>query len=452
MADLADILRGIFLLAGLTLATVSTAAEQAAFPLRISADGRHFVDASGEPFLMTGDTAWSLIGDLSREEAELYMTSRERLGFNTLLVSLIEHHFSRDPPRNFYGDEPFGAGRPFSQPNEAYFDHAEWFLTKAQEHGFLVLLTPAYIGVNCGEQGWCGEMKAAGPAVLKNYGAYLAKRFAGFPNVVWIHGGDFDPVEKPLIEAVVEGMKSAGSTALHGYHASRDTAVRTVWDDAAWLDFDTLYTYGDIKPPALERYRTAPPKPYILLEALYEGVTGANELQVRKAAYQALLAGAAGQVFGNDPMWRFSGPGLDGGQIRWQDVLDSRGALSMMHLSALFRTLEWWKLEPVGADLPASPVASAEADLSVAAARDGSLVLAYASGPKAVYLKSSPMPATARWFDPSSGAITTAHGKPDGAGFVEFPVPAGTNASGQGDWLLILSRDDPARADLPRPD
>src|SRR3954464_7617352 len=39
---------------------------ESAFPLAISADGRYLVDQNNQPFLITGDSAWSLIAQLSQ--------------------------------------------------------------------------------------------------------------------------------------------------------------------------------------------------------------------------------------------------------------------------------------------------------------------------------------------------------------------------------------------------
>ena len=157
--------RWLFLTSAM-LCSFAANAQQTVFPLRISENHRYLEDASGRPFLLTGDTAWSLIGDLSREDADKYLADRQSRGFNTILVSLIEHRFSRNAPRNFYEHAPFSVGGNFTKPDEAYFGDADWILERARERGFLVLLTPAYLGTNGGDEGWYQEMQAAGPEAL----------------------------------------------------------------------------------------------------------------------------------------------------------------------------------------------------------------------------------------------------------------------------------------------
>ncbi len=60
-----------------TVAPPSSAAwPKAAFPLGIPAGKRYLEDAAGQPFLIHGDTAWSLIAQLAREDAEAYLQDR----------------------------------------------------------------------------------------------------------------------------------------------------------------------------------------------------------------------------------------------------------------------------------------------------------------------------------------------------------------------------------------
>ncbi|MBV8361780.1 MAG: DUF4038 domain-containing protein [Deltaproteobacteria bacterium] len=53
-----------------------------------------------------------------------------------------------------------------------------------------------------------------------------------------------------------------------------------------------------------------PSRPFFLIESVYENDHNATDRRLRSGAYHAVLSGAAGQVFGNNPMWHFDGPGL----------------------------------------------------------------------------------------------------------------------------------------------
>src|SRR5690606_7623599 len=121
--------------------------------------------------------------DLTEDEAFLYLQDRKARGFNTILVSLIEHRFSRNAPANAYGERPFAAGADFVRPNEAYFAHADRVLGKACDLGFLVLLTPSYLGFDGGDEGWYAEMAAAGSRDLEAYGRFIGERYRQFDNI-----------------------------------------------------------------------------------------------------------------------------------------------------------------------------------------------------------------------------------------------------------------------------
>src|SRR5215813_4109176 len=68
----------------------------ARYPLKISPDRRRLLDADNRPFLVQGDTAWSLIANVNFDDTIRYLDDRRAKGFNTILVNLIEHLFSRN--------------------------------------------------------------------------------------------------------------------------------------------------------------------------------------------------------------------------------------------------------------------------------------------------------------------------------------------------------------------
>lgn len=72
----------------------SVVAADPLFPVRVSANGRYLEDARGKPFLLRGDTAWSIIAQLTKEETEEYLENRRQKGFNAILVNLIEKYYA----------------------------------------------------------------------------------------------------------------------------------------------------------------------------------------------------------------------------------------------------------------------------------------------------------------------------------------------------------------------
>lgn len=412
---------------------VAHAFQAATYPLHVSDDRTHLIDAEGRPFLIHGDTAWALIAELTREEVDHYLADRRERGFNTLVASLIEYKFATNAPANAYGERPF-LGAAFIEPNDRYFDHAEWVLARAQEEGFTVMLTPAYMGFGGGGEGWYADMQAAGPDALREYGRYLARRFNRLDNIVWLHGGDYTPADRALLEAVRHGLADGGDTHLATVHGGPDDMPAVLWQGADWLDLETVYTYGNVHGLVLERWNMDVGRPIVMLETAYEGEHGSTEQSLRQAAYGALLAGAAGQIYGNNPIWHFSGPGIYQVDATWMEELSSRGAVSMTHLKRLFDGVEWWALKPVDGD---GPLRGDTERAFTAIARDGSWALSYVVNAGELTFDTNALAKAsflARWYDPSSGRFHDA--VPVAASLMP---PSTLNEAGYSDWVLLVT-------------
>ena len=438
-----------------------------AFPLAVRPGNRYLEDAGSRPFLIHGDAAWSLIADLTREDVDLYLNDRRARGFNTLLVNLIESRFATNAPANAYGQLPF-RGQPFeavvalvdflslahygtnaanlvvdyTMPNDAYFAHADWVLRRAAEEGFLVLLTPSYVGWEGGSQGWYAAMVANGPERLRQYGEYLGRRYRDFSNILWAHAGDYDPPRKDLVRAIAEGIATFDPRALHTAHCAPETAAIEYWQGERWLDVNNVYTYGPVCVAASEQYARPERMPFFLIESAYENEHEATEQRLRAQAYQAVLSGAAGQVFGNNPIWHFDGPGLYPAPVTWQQALGSRGAQSMTHLRALLTSLPWWLLQP---DLDHTLLTDGPGpeDQRAVAARtaDRSLAIAYLPDSREITVDLAQFAGpdvAARWYDPAEGRFFTVAGAPFPATGRRGFSPETNNSSGFYDWALVL--------------
>lgn len=419
----------------------------ARFPIQVAKSGRFLEDADGRPFLLQGDSAWSLIADLGPDDAQTYLADRRTRGFNAILASLLEHRFSRDPPRNASGDEPFLTTDDYRTPNPAYFGHAEQVLRMARDKGLLVLLTPSYLGAGGGPEGWWQAMVANGPSRLHAYGRFLGQRFREFDNVIWVNGGDFDPPDKAPVRAIAEGLRETMPNALQTAHAGAEQSGLDVWAGEHWLGIDTVYSYDSVGARARQAFERPEKLPFILIESAYENEHGASEERLRSQAWRAILGGAAGQIFGNNPIWHFDGPGIYRSPTGWREALDSRGARSMTHLRALMEDVPWSTLTPDTDGRVLKGFSGPEAKGVAAAAGDGSLVMTYTTSSDPLTLDVRGMESVGmreRWFDPSSGRF----GRAIGAGppsSREYAIP-GRNAAGFGDWVLVIQRDDEARA------
>ena len=156
---------------GLSAALAIAASETPAsnLRLRVSPNHRYLVDQSGTPFLVVGDSPWSLIAQLDERDIEFYLKDRQSKGFNSIIVNLIEHKFSTSAPRTRAGLAPFVKPGDLSTPNEAYFDYAHEVIQKAGRFGIVVWLAPAYLGYGGGDEGFFREIRAGGREKLRAY-------------------------------------------------------------------------------------------------------------------------------------------------------------------------------------------------------------------------------------------------------------------------------------------
>jgi hypothetical protein len=406
------------------------------FPLRLSDDRRYVVDQTGRPFLIQGDSAWSIIAQLKNDEVETYLEDRRRRGFNTLIVNLLEHKFADHAPANAYGEPPFTKAGDFSTPNEAYFAHADTVLRRAQQKGLAVLLVPAYLGQNGGDEGWYQEIVANGADVLRRYGAYVGRRYAGFDNILWVLGGDYTPPAPAMamVQALGQGLRANdGGAHLFTAHWSAETSAQD--PGTAGLDLNATYTYAPVYEKSLADHLRPGALPHFLIETAYELEHDSTPRSLRAQAYYALLTGAVGQMFGNGASWGFFRP--------WPGMLGTDGCLSMMNVRALFEPRAWTELVPddrneVLTDGIGSKGANDYALLS--RTRDGALAIAYVPSLRAVTVDLGRLkrPVRGRWYDPTAGTFADAVGSPFVATAPTSFRPPGSNHAGDPDWILLL--------------
>lgn len=410
------------------------------FPLGVSSDGRYLVDHSGAPFLLHGEAAWSLIAQLNDSDTMQYLVDRRTRGVDAVLVNLIEHKFADQPPANVAGDEPFTTPGDFSTPNDAYFAHVDRVLDAAEAQGIAVLLTPAYLGFQGGDEGWFQEMEQLTPAQCTAYGDYLRARYASRDNVIWVWGGDYLPPSgsagEACTEAISASLRVAGDTALDSAHWAQESTSRAESALASSVDLVGVYTYN----PALALCRTAtassPRSPSYLIETSYEaqtyqGSSPAVPRDVRAQQWSALLGCGAGEISGNRPIWLFG----DG----WQRALSSPLSSSQVRLTTIAHSVAWQDLA-LDDPLVTSGRGSGTSEVVAARTSDGHQALIYLppSAARTVTLDLSRMAGavTATWQDPSA-----VQSQPAGDGLTgshSFTAP-GNNASGDGDWVLVLS-------------
>ena len=316
------------------------------WPLRTYETGQFLIDQDGVPFLIVGDTAWSMAAQLDEADVVTYLNNRQSKGFTAIIVNAIEHAFADNPPYNYANEPPFTSGSSdWSVPNEAYWAHIDYILNEAKSRNIVVFLFPAYLGAGCGSEGWAGEMYSQTDADMVAYGEFLGNRYKDQGNIIWVSGGDAACGECPplcsRVSSIVTGIKTYDTRQLHTAHSSR---YRSAMDDynEPWLDLNS--TYSDNNTPANDikhDYDRSGAKPFFFIEGYYEGEYANNSVDWEKQFLSAYLGGAlVGHFFGNRPVWLFD-PGWDG-----NSGINSPGSQITSNMGKLMRSRAWWRMKP----------------------------------------------------------------------------------------------------------
>jgi hypothetical protein len=417
--------------------------------VKVHPQGRYLVDRQDRPFLVVGDTAWSLIVQLSPADIDRYLDDRHAKGFNSIIVNLIEHKFSSDPPRTRAGLAPFGTPGDFSTPNPAYFDFAHEVVRKANDRDIVVWLVPAYLGYSGGDEGWFQDMKAGGPEKLRAYGRFVAQRFADLPNIVWVMGGDYTPKPEDqwTVAALAEAIRQVDAVHPITGHGAPPSSAVSAFGNQPWLTVNAVYSYeATLFKPVRAEYDRRPVRPYVLFESTYEDEHDSRPEQIRRQAYWSMLAGACGQFLGNNPMWHFDGPGIFEPKMTWQQALDSVGSRDVARLRKLLISLPWRRLVP-------------EQDHAIVTDGYGegvaTALTAYCDEPRlsATYIPSTgtesraftidltrfPGTVTPRWYNPTNGQFTATDALPLPNRHPHVFHSPGDNGTGTNDWVLLLT-------------
>jgi hypothetical protein len=418
------------------------------YPLKMGPTRRYLVDQRGRPFLIVGDSPQSMIVNLSLQDAKTYIADRRSFGFNALWVNLLcdKYTAGRADGSTYDHIQPFLKPNDLSTPNPRYFARVDAMIRLAGEYGMIVFLDPIETG------GWLGTLQANGPKKAYAYGRYLGKRYAKFPNIVWMSGNDFqnwtDPNADSVVLAVARGIRS--SDPRHIQTLELNYNVSSSSDDLRWaplLGLDAAYTYNATYAEVLKDYNRKNFIPIFMVEAAYESEQNTSSISpgtpetLRRQEYWSVLSGASGQFYGNHYTWQFL--------PNWRSNLDTPGSTQMSYLVKLFTGLQWYRLVPdqehtlltAGYGTFTSSGNVNSSDYAAAASTpDGKLAIAYLPTVRTITINASKLEpkAVARWYDPTAG--TFAPGAPlSTSGKLETFRPPDKNSAGDGDWLLVLT-------------
>ncbi|MCC6353233.1 MAG: DUF4038 domain-containing protein, partial [Verrucomicrobiae bacterium] len=204
--------------------------------IKISPNGRYFLDSAGAPFFWLGDTQWQLTRDVPLPDVHEILRVRKKQGFSAFQVMLTGVGEGLLP--NVEGQKPWLNDDP-ATPNDAFFRHADKVIAAAGEVGMILVL-----GIYHQEQA-----KRITPDNARAYARWIAHRYKAAPNIIWTMYPKAKPEFVPVCRELAAGLREVdASGGASGGHASGGHLITLHPDpsptsssfihDEPWLDFN----------------------------------------------------------------------------------------------------------------------------------------------------------------------------------------------------------------------
>lgn len=312
--------------------------------LKMSPGKRNVVHADGKPFLVVGDTPWSIPFRATAKQVKVYANDRHLKGFNTaLLMSVQPDRYAEGPEAR---DSVMGFDRGFedladghlSKLKPDYFKVQDTLIDVLIQHEIVPVLQPVFHGF-----GWKGKTvlgPTADPHEYARYCRYLVARYGASP-AFWLVSADgtgLDPGVKPGGEMIQKWDAYQQPTGIH-YNPADDYLAMWAQGDSSkcfhynrshqsepWLDFQWCQTGHDGKhlPQKVEAmYMNTPTKANLNGEPTYEGMGGGKYglgWWQGDEAWENIMSGATmGVVYGAAGLWQWKITADEPGWGSWTD-------------------------------------------------------------------------------------------------------------------------------------
>ncbi len=466
-----------------------TTMTASAFPIKLSANKRYFVDANNNPWLMVADAAHHLMPVIGSTTSSIqqYLNDRKTNGFNTInFYGACASTSGTCPPSGAAnnGQLPFLTGNTnatydLSTPNPNYWSQVDNVINQANSLGLVVLFEPLPWGVDFGTAmenttGPVNYISCGNPVTLPcnshdyNFGVFLGSRYKNSPNIIWQFGQDFRGANLPdatfmdyqaqVIAGVASVDKNHLITAQMNYYRSytqeAESLANANFNSNVNLSF--VYTYYETYDYIHSAYAASPTMPAFLGESNYETAnntgllspSAANAFITRMEMWWPMTSGATGFEFGNEHVNHFDSS--------WQSNLDTTAALQVKYVVQLLNTLPWQNLVPDtnhvivttgfgtcnstsanNENLYNATCATTAADSLASATVSVTYTPVSAPNLTVAMTKFSKTTINASWYDPTTGA-SQAIGSFSNTGTQIFPTPGAAHADGTHDWVLVL--------------
>jgi Protein of unknown function (DUF4038)/Putative collagen-binding domain of a collagenase len=404
-------------------------------PVKVSENGRYFVDRQGTPVFWLGTTQWELVHGYSLDDAITILEKSKQKGFAFAQVMLMGVGDGTKP--NFQGEKAWKNNNPLT-PNDVYFKHVDAVIEAARARNIAISLTMFH-------QRYRKHITVDN---ARAWAQWLAERYKAVPTIVWSMTPEAKPEFVPILRELAAGLR-AGDAGAHLITFKPDPAPysSSFIHGEPWLDFDSMQTWKSVEliyPMVTKDYNLTPVKPVLMAEGAYEHGSeygfDVSPFWIRRQAYYSYLAGAH-HTYGHNDSWRIL--------PTWKSALDAPGASQLGLLKKIFTARdEWWHLVPDQSILATGGNTTGQILTLAARHKDGRWAMVYLGAKGTVSIRLDKIagrkPVRAFWVDPRD-AHEVSVGTFGNTRLQPFSTPAGWE-----DALLILEAVVDARIDQVR--
>jgi hypothetical protein len=427
----------------------------------------YFTDQYGHPILLLADNPWGLPCNAGRwnsgnwqADYDGYCTARGAQGFTAVYTDPLGNEADGgvyDNGNTWDDVTPCVSGNdPSTGLNPAFWQRIDYFITVCAQNGLTAWLNIANVEYDTFMGSWTG-------AQWTDWGAALAARYAGVPNIIWTAGNDYYDSNDTQIGDMLAALRAGGDSHLFLVHNYIETDSRygfgsdNAGDVLALGTADSqasmVYTYIPTYFGVEYAYTEPSPIPVFWGDGYFYGGSGAQfDTGSRQMAWWALASGARGANTGSEFIWQWGSGSL-------ASVTEGAWWTTQAGIArSLIQSLPGWQylipdtsgqLVIAGRGTRTGPTTSggsgeqygdATTDDYVAASRvpGGTLAVIYFSagcGSSSITIDQTQLVPgyTATWVDPANGARVA--GTP---GATYAPATVGSNSAGYADWVLVL--------------
>jgi hypothetical protein len=415
--------------------------------LEVSGNQRFLVKENGTPFFWLGDTNWRLY-KLTQGEIDTYLANRAQKKFTVIQGCVLLISDSDPDAYNPYGQ----TNNDPNNPNEAWFEHIDYIVDKADELGLYMALVVTW-GYNWDHFGDDQETREDN---ARAFGEWLGDRYKNRDNIIWIVAGEFavdglgsnvTSVWKQLGKGLKEGSNGHHLVTVHGSYQEGTQSSSVAFQNATWLDFNMIQSsqsgfdgQGSKNWKLVTTdYKKNPKKPTLDGEAHYENLWGWDAFGVRRRAYWSVFAGGFGYTYGCNGVFQSYRGGADDAegapQATWDQSLSTEGAGDMKFLRRLMESRPMLHRVPSQSML-ATEAGSGLEHIQVTRDSNDRFAMIYVPAPNKTFsvdlTRISGSTAKAWWYNPRNGNASLI-GSYSTNQIKEFTTPS----SGT-DWVLVI--------------